>query len=58
MVSDGQYPLCISLMGSKRVDIKPLITHRFGFSADEVAEAFNTAADPKSGSVKVMFNIC
>ncbi|EFJ11947.1 hypothetical protein SELMODRAFT_271876 [Selaginella moellendorffii] len=50
------YPLCIQLLESKRIDVKPLITHRFGFSQQEVVEAFETSA--KGGSaIKVMFNL-
>ncbi|EFN56178.1 hypothetical protein CHLNCDRAFT_30796 [Chlorella variabilis] len=52
------YPLCLSLLSSGRVDVKPLITHRFGFSAAEVLRGFDTAhrADA-TGAIKVMFNL-
>lgn len=54
----SQYPLCLSLLSSGRVDVKPLITHRFGFSAAEVLRGFDTAhrADA-TGAIKVMFNL-
>lgn len=53
-----QYPLCLQLLASGRVDVKPLITHRFGFSGAGVAQGFETAhrAD-QTGAVKVMFNL-
>ncbi|GAQ80199.1 Sorbitol dehydrogenase [Klebsormidium nitens] len=50
------YPLCIELLESKLVDVKPLITHRFGFSDADVKKAFDTSA--KGGeAIKVMFNL-
>ena len=50
------YKLCIDMISSGRIDVKPLITHRFGFSQKEVEDAFETSA--KGGSaIKVMFNI-
>ena len=53
-----QYPLCLSLLASGRVDVKPLITHRFPFSPEGVAEGFSAAhrAD-ETGAVKVMFSL-
>jgi L-iditol 2-dehydrogenase len=52
------YPLCLSLIGSKRVDVKPLITHRFRFTESDVAEGFDTAARAdRTGAIKVMFNL-
>lgn len=47
------YPLCISLMASKRVDTTPLITHRFGWSAPQLLAGFDAAASGKA--IKVMF---
>ncbi|KAL6270601.1 hypothetical protein ACE6H2_027512 [Prunus campanulata] len=38
------WPLCLELLGSGKVDVKPLITHRFGFSQKEVEKAFETSA--------------
>ena len=29
-----QYPLCLSLLGNKSVDVLPMITHRLGFSEE------------------------
>ncbi|GLT36015.1 hypothetical protein SLA2020_104200 [Shorea laevis] len=50
------WPLCLELISSGKVDVKPLITHRFGFSQKEVEEAFETSA--RGGTaIKVMFNL-
>ncbi|WIA20572.1 hypothetical protein OEZ85_004961 [Tetradesmus obliquus] len=52
------YPLCISLIASKRVHVAPMITHRFPFSAAGVAEGFDTAARAaQTGAIKVMFDL-
>lgn len=52
------YPLCINLLHSKRVDVHPLITHRFGFNAKDVAAGFDTAARADvTNAIKVMFNL-
>lgn len=50
------YPLCLSLLASKRVNVLPLITHRFGFDASGVAQGFETAATSRD-AIKVMFNL-
>lgn len=50
------YQLCIDLISTGRIDVKPLITHHFGFSQKDVEDAFETSA--KGGSaIKVMFSI-
>ncbi|WCJ36578.1 Sorbitol dehydrogenase [Euphorbia peplus] len=50
------WPLCIEFLKSGKIDVKPLITHRFGFSQKEVEDAFETSA--RGGSaIKVMFNL-
>ncbi|GBG79680.1 hypothetical protein CBR_g29945 [Chara braunii] len=50
------YPLCLDLMASKRVDVKPLITHRFRFTKEDLVEAFETSARGDD-AIKVMFNL-
>ncbi|GMP70074.1 hypothetical protein CsSME_00029093 [Camellia sinensis var. sinensis] len=50
------WPLCIEFLRSGKIDVKPLITHRFGFSQKEVEEAFETSACGGS-AIKVMFNL-
>ncbi|WAR55232.1 hypothetical protein PtB15_4B852 [Puccinia triticina] len=47
----NQYPKAIRLVSTGLIDVKPLITHRFDLA--KATEAFHTAADPKSGSMKV-----
>ena len=50
------WPLCLELLRSSKVDVKPLITHRFGFSQKEVEKAFETSAGG-GNAIKVMFNL-
>ncbi|KAL0317731.1 UNVERIFIED_CONTAM: Sorbitol dehydrogenase [Sesamum angustifolium] len=50
------WPLCIEFLRSGKIDVKPLITHRFGFSQKEVEEAFETSARG-GNAIKVMFNL-
>ena len=53
-----QYPLCLKLLESGKVDVNPMITHRFGFSAKEIDAGFDTAARAAvTGAIKVMFNL-
>ena len=52
-----QYPTCLDLLEEKKIDCEPLITHRFGFSQDDIITGFDTAAAAaKTGAIKVMFN--
>ena len=50
------WPLCLEFLRSGKIDVKPLITHRFGFSQKEVEEAFETSARG-STAIKFMFNL-
>ncbi|KAL6961820.1 L-iditol 2-dehydrogenase [Sarracenia purpurea var. burkii] len=50
------WPLCLEFLRSGKIDVKPLITHRFGFSQKEVEEGFETSANGGS-AIKVMFNL-
>ncbi|XP_030463413.2 sorbitol dehydrogenase isoform X1 [Syzygium oleosum] len=50
------WPLCLEFLRSGKIDVKPLITHRFGFSQKEVEDAFETSARG-SKAIKVMFNL-
>ncbi|PON69925.1 Alcohol dehydrogenase superfamily, zinc-type [Parasponia andersonii] len=50
------WPLCIELLRTGKIDVKPLITHRFGFSQKEVEDAFETSAG-RGNAIKVMFNL-
>ena len=50
------YPVCLEFIRSGKIDVKSMITHRFGFSQKEVEEAFETSA--RGGkAIKVMFNL-
>ncbi len=49
------FPRALALMGSRRIDVRPLITDRYAF-ADSVA-AFDYAANPKPTSVKVQIEV-
>ena len=55
----AQYPLAIEMLQEGRVDLKPMITHRFGFSsAEEVVAGFECAANAnKTKAIKVMFQL-
>jgi D-xylulose reductase len=46
------YPRALSLMESRKVDLKPLVTDRYRF--EESIAAFEYAANPKPSSVKVL----
>lgn len=50
------YPLCLELLSTRKVDVRPLITHHYGFTLDEVVEAFHKGAKDKS-AVKIMFHL-
>ena len=50
------WPLCLEFLRTGKIDVKPLITHRFGFSQEELVEAFEVGA--RGGdAIKVMFNL-
>ena len=46
------FPQAVALLSEGRIDVRPLITHRYPF--DEVVEAFRFAAENRSATVKVM----
>jgi 2-desacetyl-2-hydroxyethyl bacteriochlorophyllide A dehydrogenase len=48
----GQYERSLELVRSGRIDLAPMVTHRF--SLDDIAEAFDTAASKAGGAVKVI----
>jgi D-xylulose reductase len=49
------YPRALSLMDSRKVNLKPLITDRYGF--EESVAAFEYAANPKPSSVKTVIEL-
>ncbi|XP_078447960.1 groES-like zinc-binding alcohol dehydrogenase family protein [Wolffia australiana] len=50
------WPLCLEFLRTGKIDVKPLITHRYGFSQREVEEAFDVSARG-GNTIKVMFNL-
>ena len=48
----GDYALAIALVSQGKIDLKPLVTHRFPF--DKAAEAFNTTRVGKSEDGKAV----
>jgi 2-desacetyl-2-hydroxyethyl bacteriochlorophyllide A dehydrogenase len=48
----GQYERSLELVRSGRIDLAPMVTHRFGL--DDIAQAFETAASKAGGAVKVV----
>ncbi|WOO80325.1 L-arabinitol 4-dehydrogenase [Vanrija pseudolonga] len=46
-----QYPKAIRLVSEGLIDLKPLVTHRFPLN--KAVEAFQVAADPTQGAIKV-----
>jgi D-xylulose reductase len=49
------FPRALALMGSRKIDVRPLITDRYGF-ADSIA-AFDYASNPRPTSVKVQIEL-
>lgn len=47
----NQYPKAIRLVSEGLIDLKPLVTHRFPLN--EAVDAFQVAADPSQGAIKV-----
>lgn len=54
-----QYPTAIELLEEGLIDVKPMITHHFGFSSiEEVVAGFECAANAsQTKSIKVMFHL-
>lgn len=48
----GQYERAQELVRTGRLDLEPMVTHRFGL--DDIAEAFATAASKADGAIKVV----
>lgn len=50
------WPLCIEMLRTGKIDVKPLITHRYKFNQQDLEEAFQISS--RGGSaIKVMFNL-
>lgn len=53
-----QYPLCLSLLEDKKVDLAALITRRLDFSEEAMVKGFDTARrSAETKAIKVMFNL-
>ena len=50
----GQYERAQELVRTGRLDLAPMVTHRFGL--DDVARAFAVAAGKTEGVIKVVLN--
>ena len=48
----GQYERSLELVRARRVDLEPMVTHRFGLA--DIAEAFETASSKSGGAIKVV----
>ena len=48
----GQYERSLELVRSGRIDLAPMVTHRFAL--DDIADAFEVAASKAEGSIKVV----
>lgn len=49
-----EFPLAMQWIGEGRIDVSPIITHRFPLS--QLQEAFETFRDRKDGAIKVIVN--
>ena len=49
------YPQALDLIASGKVDVKPLMTHRF--ELQEAIKAFHVARDGTEGAIKVLINL-
>lgn len=50
------WPLCIEFLKTGKIDVKPLISHRFRFKQQDIEEAFDVSSRG-GNAIKVMFNL-
>lgn len=48
------YPIALEMIASKKIDVRPLVTHRF--QLEETLKAFETAKTGAGGAIKVIIN--
>eukprot|EP01061_Rhynchopus_euleeides_P010543 TRINITY_DN20011_c0_g1_i1.p1 TRINITY_DN20011_c0_g1~~TRINITY_DN20011_c0_g1_i1.p1 ORF type:complete len:378 (+),score=177.98 TRINITY_DN20011_c0_g1_i1:71-1135(+) len=51
------YPTCIDLLSKKKIDVGPLITHRFDYTPESINDAFETCRTGRDGAIKCMINL-
>eukprot|EP00929_Paragymnodinium_shiwhaense_P115213 TRINITY_DN83944_c0_g1_i1.p1 TRINITY_DN83944_c0_g1~~TRINITY_DN83944_c0_g1_i1.p1 ORF type:complete len:386 (-),score=48.12 TRINITY_DN83944_c0_g1_i1:128-1285(-) len=51
------YPKCIELLAGKKVNVDPLITHRFKFTQESIMDAFETCRTGRDGAIKCMIHV-
>lgn len=51
------YRKCIQLLAEKKLDVSPLITHRFDFTNESILEAFETCHTGRDGAIKCMIAV-
>jgi len=51
------YPKCIELLAEKKINVAPLITHRFEFTNESIMEAFETCRTGRDGAIKCMISV-
>jgi len=49
------YPTALELMSTGKIDIATMITHRFGFSEEDILKGFRIAQTGEGNAIKVMF---
>ena len=53
-----QYPLCMELLTTGQIDLKPMVSHRFGFTPEGISAGFQCVRNGKeTKAIKVMFNL-
>ena len=56
LFSSFSYPTALEMISCGKIDVKPLITHRFDL--EQTVEAFETSRTGKGGAVKVIIKCC
>lgn len=51
------YRRCIQLLSEKKIDVSPLITHRFNFTQESILDAFDHCHTGKDGAIKCMIDV-